>query len=343
VVGNTVISVEKLVKVYPGGTRAVAEIDFSVRQGEFFGLLGPNGAGKSTTLKVLSTLLKKTSGRVVVAGYDVDRDPDAIRRSIGVAMQAVGLDDLATGKDFLELQGLLYGLSRSDARRRAMELLELVGLESVAQKKVGTYSGGMRRRLDLVAALAHQPSILFLDEPTTGLDPQSRLVLWDHLGRLNEEGTTIILTTQMMDEADRLCERLGIIDRGQIVAEGSPRALKAEIGGDVVTVTIGGLAEGDGRPQIERAAEAVSSRSYVSDVRGVDTGLAVTVQDGGTAAPDLLRLLHENGVSVTNLSVSSPTLDDVFLKHTGHTIRTEDVGGDEMNQAMRPWLGLNAK
>jgi ABC-2 type transport system ATP-binding protein len=189
----------------------------------------------------------------------------------------------------------------------------------------------------------HQPSILFLDEPTTGLDPQSRLVLWDYLRRLNEEGATIILTTQIMEEADRLCERLGIINRGQIVAEGSPRALKAEIGGDVVTITIGSTVEGDGRPQIERAAELVSSRPYVSDVRRVDMGLAVTVQDGGTAAPDLLRLLHENGVSVTNLSVSSPTLDDVFLKHTGHTIRTEDVGGDEMNQAMRPWLGLNTR
>ena len=212
------VEVEDLVKVYPGGTRAVSGIDFIVGRGQFFGFLGPNGAGKTTTMKILSTLLRKTSGRITGAGYDVDKDPKAVRRSIGFAMQEVGLDDLAAGKDFLVLQGVLYGLSRRESRRRADEMLELVGLTSVAKRKVGTYSGGMRRRIDLVAALMHAPPLLFLDEPTVGLDPQSRLAMWEHLVQLNKQGVAILLTTQMMEEADRLCQSIAIIDHGQIVA-----------------------------------------------------------------------------------------------------------------------------
>ena len=185
------VEVEGLVKVYPNGTRAVMGIDFTVGQGEFFGFLGPNGAGKTTTMKILSTLLRKTSGRATVAGYDVDRDTKAVRASIGFAMQEVGLDDLATGKDFLVLQGVLYGLTQREAKVRADEMLELVGLTSVAKSKVGTYSGGMRRRIDVVAALMHSPPLLFLDEPTVGLDPQSRLAMWEHLMQINEQGVTI--------------------------------------------------------------------------------------------------------------------------------------------------------
>jgi ABC-type multidrug transport system ATPase subunit len=184
------VQVEKLVKVYPGDIRAVSEIDFSIGQGEFVGFLGPNGAGKSTTMKVLSTLLKKTSGRVVVAGHDVDTDAMAVRESIGFAMQEVGLDDLAKGRDFLVMQGLLYGQSRQEAQSRAEELLELMGLTAAANRRIGTYSGGMRRRIDLIGALVHRPPLLFLDEPTTGLDPQSRLAIWDHLEQLNKDGTT---------------------------------------------------------------------------------------------------------------------------------------------------------
>ena len=230
------VFVDNLVKVYRGGTRASSGLHFSVNEGEFVGFLGPNGAGKSTTMKVLSTLLKKTSGEVVVAGYNVDTEPHQVRKSIGFAMQEVGLDDLATGWDFLVLQGLLYGLTRLQAKGRARELLELVGLVDVAKRKVGTYSGGMRRRIDMVAALMHRPPILFLDEPTTGLDPQSRLAIWEHLVELKNQ-VTIFLTTQMMEEADRICQRIAIIDRGNIVAEGSPQSLKAEVGGDVVHVT----------------------------------------------------------------------------------------------------------
>ena len=335
------VAVEELVKVYPGGIRAVSGIDFTVAQGEFFGFLGPNGAGKSTTLKVLSTLLRKTSGSVRVAGYDVDRNPNEVRKSIGYAMQEVGIDDLATGWNFLTLQGRLYGLSGSDSKRRAGELLDLVGLTEVAKRKVGTYSGGMRRRVDLVAALMHSPSILFLDEPTTGLDPQSRLAIWAYLEELNSQGTTIFLTTQMMEEADRLCRRIAIVDRGEIVAEGSPAVLKSEMGGDVVHVLVGTAPDDGVEPPMEQAAALVKERSYVEGVDVDGPVLVVRVQGAAAVVPDLLRLLNDNQVPVGSVSVASPTLDDVFLKYTGRTIRSEGAGGDGAAQAMRPWLDLN--
>ena len=337
------VEVEDLVKVYPGGTRAVSGIDFTVDQGEFFGFLGPNGAGKTTTMKILSTLLRKTSGRVTVAGYDVDKDPKAVRRNIGFAMQEVGLDDLATGKDFLILQGVLYGLPRQEARRRADEMLELVGLTSVAKRRVGTYSGGMRRRIDLLAALMHDPALLFLDEPTVGLDPQSRLAVWEHLIQLTKGGVTILLTTQMMEEADRLCQSISIIDRGQIVAKGSPQALKAEVGGDVVHVAFDSSGEDSNGVLTEKAVELVQRRGYVDKVNTMNTGIVITVRDGSAAVPDLVRVLQENLIPVSNLSVASPTLDDVFLKYTGRTIRSEEASGDEMGQMMRPWMGLNRR
>ena len=337
------VEVEDLVKVYPGGTRAVSGIDFTVDQGEFFGFLGPNGAGKTTTMKILSTLLRKTSGQVTVAGYDVDKDPKAVRRNIGFAMQEVGLDDLATGKDFLVLQGVLYGLPRQEARRRADEMLELVGLTSVAKRRVGTYSGGMRRRIDLLAALMHDPALLFLDEPTVGLDPQSRLAVWEHLIQLNKGGVTILLTTQMMEEADRLCQSISIIDRGQIVAKGSPQALKAEVGGDVVHVAFDSSGEDSNGVLTEKAVELVQRRGYVDKVNTMNTGIVITVRDSSAAVPDLVRVLQENLIPVSNLSVASPTLDDVFLKYTGRTIRSEEASGDEMGQMMRPWMGLNRR
>ena len=340
--GN-MIAVEDLTKVYPGGVRAVANIDFAVSEGEFFGFLGPNGAGKSTTIKILSTLLKKTSGQVQVAGYDIDDDATEVRRKIGVAMQDVGLDDLAKGWDFLVTQGVLHGQSRREARRRAEELLELVELTYAASRKVGTYSGGMRRRIDLISALMHSPALLFLDEPTTGLDPQSRLAIWDHLQSLNEQGITIFLTTQLMEEADRLCGRLAIIDQGQLVAEGSPDSLKVALGGDVVTVGLQSTSDEEPAEQVARALALVGERSYVSAASATSDGLSVTAPDGGAAAPDLLQLLSENGITVSNLAVASPTLDDVFLRHTGRKIRSEDSSGEEMAAAMRPWMGLSKK
>ena len=344
--GDSTVQVEKLVKVYPGDIRAVDGIDFAVAKGEFFGLLGPNGAGKSTTMKIMATLRRKTSGRVVVAGHDVDHDQMEIRRNVGFAMQEVGLDDLAKGRDFLITQGLLYGLSHKASKARAEEMLELVGLTEAAKRKIGTYSGGMRRRLDLVSALMHNPPLLFLDEPTTGLDPQSRLAIWGHLEQLSRNGTTIILTTQIMEEADRLCQRLSIIDRGVIVAQGTPKTLKAEVGGDVVTLTFGRDGSSDGSGHTEKARTLLDGRSYVlavSSPTGNGTQLSVTVRNGGEVVPDLMRLFTENGIAVSNLSVASPTLDDVFLKHTGHKIRSDSGSGDEFGQTMKAFLGVNQR
>ena len=337
------VEVRDLVKVYPGGTRAVSGVDFSVRRGDFFGFLGPNGAGKTTTMKILSTLLRKTSGVATVAGYDVDSDPKSVRKSIGFAMQEVGLDDLSKGTNFLTLQGVLYGLSRSEARVRARELLDLVGLTPVAGRRVGTYSGGMRRRIDLIGALMHSPPLLFLDEPTVGLDPQSRLAMWEHLAELNGQGVTVLLTTQMMDEADRLCGRIAIIDRGEIVAEGSPRSLKAEVGGDVVTLTFDPADEDGGTGRAERAEQLLREPAYVDAVHRVDGTISITVKDGSATVPALMGLLHEHQVPVAGLAMASPTLDDVFFKYTGRTIRSEEATGDEVGQMLRPMMGLSKK
>ena len=337
------IEVEDLVKVYSGGTKAVAGISFAVGEGEFFGFLGPNGAGKTTTMKILGTLLRKTSGNVVVAGHSVDEDAHKVRCAIGFAMQEVGLDDLASGRDFLIMQGLLYGISSKESRRRADELLELVDLTSVAQRKVGTYSGGMRRRIDLAGALVHKPRVLFLDEPTTGLDPQSRLAVWDHLKDLNRQGVTIFLTTQMLEEADQLCERIAIIDLGRIVAEGTPDGLKSQVGADMVTISID---SGDGekhQEQQEKARTLIGKSNYVEEVTLVEEGLSVCVKDGSSALPHLMRLLGEHNITVTNLTLSRPTLDDVFIKYTGRNIRADEGGGDGFAQAMRPWMGLGRR
>lgn len=335
---DNIIQVEELVKVYSGGVKALSGIDFSVGRGEFFGFLGPNGAGKSTTIKILSTLLKKTSGRVTVAGLDLEESSSSmkIRRTIGFAMQEVGLDDLSSGRDFLVMQGLLYKLGRREASKRAEELLELVGLTDVAGRKVGTYSGGMRRRIDLAGALVHRPEILFLDEPTTGLDPQSRLAIWDHLNELHSQGTTILLTTQMMDEADHLCERLAIIDNGLIVAEGSPETLKYEMGDDVVRISLGTSSDGIR----EKTQSLVNAQSYVTGSAIDEDGLVINVRDGDASAPALLKLLIENEMEVARLAVSRPTLDDVFLKHTGRNIRADSADGDAYDQTFRQSMGV---
>ena len=335
------VLVEALAKTYPGGVRAVDGISFQVERGEFFGFLGPNVAGKTTTIKILATLLTKSAGRVEVAGLDVTRDPKAVRQAIGVALQEVGLDDLSKGRDFLELQGLLYGLSRAQARSRAAELLELVGLTSVADRRVGSYSGGMRRRIDLAGALMHNPGVLFLDEPTTGLDPQSRIAVWEHLEHLNSQGVTIFLTTQHMDEADRLCRRLAIIDHGRLVAEGSPTELKAGVGGDIVHVDYGSLEAADDR--VEMALAAVRA---LPEVRQADTaagGLTATVSDGGATAPAIMRALQNADLSIANLSITRPSLDDVFLQHTGRQIRESDADGDAEDRMWSQWMGVNRR
>jgi daunorubicin resistance ABC transporter ATP-binding subunit len=323
-----VIEVENLTKVYPDGTEAVKGVSFQVARGEFFGFLGPNGAGKSTTIKMLITLLAKTSGEARIFGHDIDRDAAAIRRRIGYSAQEVGVDDDLTGRENLVLQGRLYHLPPAVLRQRVTELLALMDLGGDADRPAGAYSGGMRKRLDLATGLIHRPELLFLDEPTTGLDPQNRAGLWKHLERLNkDEGLTIFLTTHYMEEADRLCDRLAIIDHGRIIAEGSPASLKAQLGGDVVALTF----KDNGQPpeeQKKRAAELLKGLRFVRDVTPLDEGVNVIVEDGGAAVPELLRILGEAGLSVARLSLTSPTLDDVFLKHTGHSIRQEELDRD---------------
>ncbi|MDP5109345.1 MAG: ATP-binding cassette domain-containing protein, partial [Ilumatobacteraceae bacterium] len=210
--------------------KAVDGVDLEVKEGEIFGFLGPNGAGKSTTVRMLTTLLRPSAGQAFVAGYDIVKDADKVRRSIGVALQDAAIDPLMTGNELLELQAVLYGIPANHMKKRADELLERVGLTAAADRRVGTYSGGMRRRLDLALSLIHQPTVLFLDEPTTGLDPMSRLTLWEEVKRLNSEGTTVLLTTQYLEEADQLADRIAIIDHGKIVCEGTPRDLKAQVG-----------------------------------------------------------------------------------------------------------------
>lgn len=336
-----IISVNNLVKVYPNGVRAVDGISFFVKKGEFFGFIGPNGAGKSTTIKILSTLIRKTSGKVSVTGFDVDRQPVDIRKNIGFAMQSVGLDDLSTGWDFLVTQGLLYGQSKEEARRRAKRLVDVVGLSDAIKRKVGTYSGGMQRRIDLAAALMHSPTLLFLDEPTTGLDPQSRNAIWEYIRELNTQGITIFLTTQIMEEADKLCERIAIIDIGKIVAEGTPKALKEEVGGDIISIELdtAGL-NGNLKQEIERAIVLVKTKEYIGSLSPTDNGFSITARNGGRVLPDILRTLQDNNIAVANLSLSGPTLDDVFIKYTGKKIRSDETTGSAEDQALRPFLGV---
>lgn len=338
---NAVIEVRDLVKTYAGNVEAVRGINFFVKEGEFFGFLGPNGAGKSTTIKMLITLLGRTSGEVTILGHDVQRDADAVRRLIGYAAQEASIDDELTARENLDIQGNLYHLDKSTLKQRIEELIDLMDLREAANRKVGTYSGGMRKRLDLATALIHRPRILFLDEPTTGLDPQNRAGLWRYLEKLNkEEGLTIFLTTHYMDEADKLCQRLAIIDHGKIIAEGSPAELKASLGGDVITLSFKneGMSAAE---QVVKAQTLLEGQPYISSMT-VGTGategsLAVVVQNGGESVPPIMRTLDAAGVIVSGLTLTSPSLDDVFLKYTGSRIRQEDPL--PFQSARGPWAG----
>ncbi len=324
--GNQVIEVRDLVKTYPGGVEAVKGISFQVNEGEFFGFLGPNGAGKSTTIKILITLLARTGGTVNILGHDVAQESNLVRRLIGYAAQEASPDDDLTGRENLDIQGNLYHIDRSVIKHRSEELIQLMDLTEAADRKVGTYSGGMRKRLDLACALIHRPRILFLDEPTTGLDPQNRAGLWKYLERLNkEEGLTIFLTTHYMEEADKLCQRLAIIDGGKLIAEGSPAELKSGLGGDVISLSF----KSNGQPvaeQTQNAQKILEGQPFVrSMTAGVDgSSLAVVVENGSESVPVLMRLLDAASVHVAGLNLTSPTLDDVFLKYTGTRIRQDD-------------------
>ena len=322
-----IITVDGLVVVYPDGTRAVDGISFSVKEREFFGFLGPNGAGKSTTIKALTTLLRKTSGRVSVAGYDLDESPKGIRSAIGVLSQETSLDVDLTGRENLRLQGRLQQLHGRVLDDRVDELLKMVQLEEVAEKLAGRYSGGMRKRLDLASALIHKPRLLFLDEPTTGLDTQSRAALWEYLEGLNrEEGITIFLTTQYLEEADRLCRELSIIDHGRLIAKGSPSGSRQTVGGDTITMTLKG---GTDAALKSKAKEIIGAVQGVTRVVDSDGGVVAYAKDAGQIIADVVMALDRNGIRPASLGIASPTLDDVFLHQTGRRIRSEELGRRE--------------
>jgi len=321
---SDIISVENLVEVYHDGTRALDGISFNVKEGEFFGFLGPNGAGKSTTIKVLTTLLRKTSGHVSIAGYDLDASPKEIRKIIGALSQETIVDVDLTGRENLQLQGRLEQMHGSLLTTRVDELLKMVQLEEFANKPAGRYSGGMKKRLDLASALIHKPKLLFLDEPTTGLDPQSRASIWDYLEQLNkEEGITIFLTTQYMEEADKLCRRLSIIDYGKIIAGGSPAELKHAIGHDIVTLSLKDPRDALLKAETKKILQAVHG---VVDVTDSDGGIICHAKNASEIIADIVTALDRNDKRPLSLTMSSPTLDDVFLHHTGRRIRPEELG-----------------
>ncbi len=304
-----------------GGRRAVDEVDLRIPAGEIYGFLGPNGAGKSTTVRMLCTLLAPTGGRALVAGYDVATQPGQVRLRIGVALQDAALDPRQTGIELLRLQGRLYGLSNRALARRMAELGDLIELGDALGRPIGTYSGGMKRRLDLAAALVHNPEIVFLDEPTTGLDPASRARVWTEIRRLNQQlGMTIFLTTQYLEEADELAHRVGIIDHGSIVAEGTPADLKRSVGADVIVARVDGDAAA-ARPAVEAAPGVRSVEAHGSE-------LVIATGDGAAAISGVAVALAGGAVAVRDLTLRTPTLDDVFLELTGTHIERKNAQED---------------
>ncbi|MBO0692474.1 MAG: ATP-binding cassette domain-containing protein [Acidimicrobiaceae bacterium] len=306
---------------------AVRGIDLEVSEGEIFGFLGPNGAGKTTTLRMLTTLLPIDDGSARVAGADVASRPRLVRSRIGYVSQQGGADELATGRENLVLQARLYGLNRPEARRRTDAVLSVLDLAGIADRRVKTYSGGQRRRLDVALGIVHGPQVLFLDEPSTGLDPQNRAHLWEHVQGLRRLGTTVFITTHYLEEADALCDRLMIMDHGQIVAEGTSRALKQQVAGDSVLFRLKNT-EGDG----SRALALVGQTASVNDAAMQGDALRLYVDDGTKALPELIRLLDAEQIDVASVSLSEPTLDDVFLAKTGRSLR--DAGPSEDTEAM---------
>jgi ABC-2 type transport system ATP-binding protein len=320
------IVVEGLVRTFKGDIHAVDGIDLEVAAGEIYGFLGPNGAGKSTTVHMLTTLLPPTAGRATVAGFDIATQGADVRRHIGAALQEAALDNFLTGREHMDLQAGLSGLGKADRTRRGTELLERVGLIEASDRKVGGYSGGMKRRLDLAMALVHSPSILFLDEPTTGLDPQSRSALWDEVQRLaTDDGVTVFLTTQYLEEADVLADRVGIIDRGLIVAEGTPDELKRDIGGDTVEAIPADPHD------LERAADVLAH--FGEGAAHSPKGVAVRLSRGAEQLADIVRALDEAGIALAHLQLHSPSLDDVFLAKTGRSL---EGAGEEDEAAEEP-------
>jgi ABC-2 type transport system ATP-binding protein len=296
-----------------GTVEAVAGVDLKVGSGDIFGFLGPNGAGKTTTLRILATLLPPTSGTARVAGFNVARQAREVRTRIGYVAQSGGSYRESTGREELVIQGRLFGMSKADAGRRAVEILEALDLSDAGDRTCKTYSGGMRRRLNIGIGMVHRPALLFLDEPTTGLDPQARARLWEEIRKLRETGTTVFLTTHYLEEADALCDCLAIIDHGRIVAEGSPDELKREIAGDVLTVGVNGNGN--------RVVELMAAQPFVREASLEDGLVRLYVDRGEEAVPQVLRLLDSHGLAPSTMNLHRPSLDDVFLKKTGRSLR----------------------
>jgi ABC-2 type transport system ATP-binding protein len=317
-----IIEVKGLTKSYETRARrkttkveAVAGVDLDVAEGEIFGFLGPNGAGKTSTLRMLATLIPPDAGQATIAGNDLRTQQARVREAIGYIAQGGGTYDDATAREELILQARMHGIGKAEAQRRAVTALEAFELTEYADRPCKTYSGGQRRRVDIAMGIIHRPRVVFLDEPTTGLDPQSRARMWDEVRRLRSEGMTVFLTTHYLEEADALCDRVAIIDGGVIVAEGTPDTLKREISGDIVTV-------GVGEDFAEKAAEVLTGQDYLSEVEVRDGGrLRLAVEDGGTAVPRVMRTLDEAGIATSTVEVHRPTLDDVFLTKTGRSLR----------------------
>jgi ABC-2 type transport system ATP-binding protein len=321
------IEATDLVKEYPGGVRALDGVSFVVGEGEVFALLGPNGAGKTTTVRILTTLSQPTSGVARVGGFDVVREPSEVRRTIGVVSQHSGLDPTATGRENLVLQGRFFGIGGRALSRRVDELLQVVGLTDAAKRPANTYSGGMRRRLDIAIGLVHRPSVMFLDEPTTGLDPEVRVAMWDEIRRLaRDEGLTILLTTHYLEEADRLAGRLAILDRGRVVTQGTPEGLKAELRGDAIALE---LRNGSGEDEVRAA---LASTPGLDDFRFDDRTVHLRVAAGATALPGVLSALDTRGIPVASATVARPSLDDVYLRHTGRSFAAADRNPQEFSK-----------
>ena len=310
-------NLKKTFKTKQGNVEAVRDVSFKVNKGEVFGILGPNGAGKSTTILMLTTLLRITSGTAKINDLDVVKNDSEVRNKIGIALQETGIDNLLTARELFYTTARLWGLSKSKSKDRTEEMLNLVGLTEAADRRVKTYSGGMKRRLDLGLSLVHKPEVLFLDEPTTGLDPGSRRVLWDEIKKLRDEGVTIILTTQYLEEADELANRISIIDEGRVVAEGTPDELKSSIGGDVITLTF------------RSDDDAIKAQTIIENSDIEDNQIRVTVENGAEKIPNLLNQLVSKDINVQSVSANKPSLDDVFLKVTGYRLEGEKTFMEE--------------
>jgi len=329
--GNTppIIEVRNLSKSFNHSVKAVDDVSFDVKEGEIYGFLGPNGAGKSTTINMLITILKPTSGSATVCGYDIFKEPNEVRRNVGVVPQEYTADEDMTGYDNIILCADLYGIPRRVSKERALELLRLVELESTANRKVGTYSGGMRRRLELACGLINHPRLLFLDEPTLGLDVQTRAAVWSYIRKLKEEyRMTLFMTTHYLEEADGLCDRIAIIDHGKIVKVGSPNALKEGLGGDIIELGI--------KEENSDIAKLISQVKLVKEVKRVDSlNYRIKSEHGEEAAPEIIEIIRDNGFHVNRISLMEPTLDQVYLEYTGRSIREEETSKEQFRAQRR--------